>query len=113
MEQYGTWIYVILIVAFMYFFVIAPGRKQSKAKQELMKSLQKNVKVITASGIHGRITSVKEETVNLEIAYNVVITIEKSAIATILGTEQAAKKISEQEEQTEEDVTEEISTEEK
>jgi preprotein translocase subunit YajC len=53
----------------------------------LISALKTNDRVVTASGMHGLITNVKERTVTLKIADNVKIEMEKSAIATVLKTD--------------------------
>lgn len=81
--NYSTWIYLIALVGIMYFLMIRPQQKQKKTREQMMSNLKKNDKIVTAGGVHGRITSVKEDTVNLEVAQNVVITVEKTGIAHV------------------------------
>jgi preprotein translocase subunit YajC len=39
--------------------------------------------VITAGGLHGRVTALEEETVRVEIAPSVVVTLDRRAIAAV------------------------------
>lgn len=80
---YGTWIYLLVLVVIMYFLVIRPQQKQKKTREQMLNSLKKNDRIVTIGGIHGRITSVKEDTVNIEVAPNVVISLEKSGISHV------------------------------
>jgi preprotein translocase subunit YajC len=64
----------------MYFFMIRPQNKRQKQINDFRKTLQVNQKVITAGGIHGTIKEIADDTVVLEIASGVKITIDKASI---------------------------------
>jgi preprotein translocase subunit YajC len=66
--------------AIMYFFMIRPQNKRQKQINDFRKTLQVNQKVITAGGIHGTIKEIADDTVVLEIASGVKITIDKASI---------------------------------
>ncbi|MEN9445000.1 MAG: preprotein translocase subunit YajC [Bacteroidota bacterium] len=71
--------FVLLIIVF-YFFMIRPQMKRQKETKKFRAEIKKGDKVITVSGIHGRISEVEENTVVLEIATGVKITVEKAGI---------------------------------
>ena len=72
---------LILIFGIFYFLLIRPQQKKQKQHQEFLKSLKKGDEVITSGGIIGRIASLSENIVSLEVAPNVVIRIARSQIA--------------------------------
>ncbi len=79
---------MILISAAMfvlYFFMLRPNQKKAKEAEAFMESLEKGKKVVTASGIHGKVVRFTEGTVDLEIAKNTIITVEKNAISIELS----------------------------
>jgi preprotein translocase subunit YajC len=78
----GTYMWIMLIAMFaiMYFFMIRPQNKRQKQIADFRKTLQVNQKVITAGGIHGVIKEIADDSVVLEIASNVKITIDKASI---------------------------------
>ena len=80
--QNGSLLWIMLIGMFviMYFFMIRPQNKKQKQIANFRKSLQVNQKVITAGGIHGVIKEINDDSVVLEIANNVKITIDKNSI---------------------------------
>ena len=78
---WGQLLPLFLILLVFYFFFIMPQTKKNKAQKKFRESLQKGDKVLTIGGIHGKVTEVKEKTVVLEIAQNIKITIEKSALS--------------------------------
>ncbi len=71
--------FIILIVVF-YFLLIRPQQKSAKKHRELLEQLKPGDRVVTRGGIHGRVQSVKDDLLVLEIADNVRIQIEKNAI---------------------------------
>jgi len=80
---YGSFLYLLVFIGIMYFIMIRPQQKQNKIRQQMLKNLEKGDRIVTAGGIHGRITSLKDETVNIEIAPNVVITLQKSGVGLV------------------------------
>lgn len=74
---------LVFMFAIFYFLLIRPQQKKAKEHRALLDSLKKGDSVITAGGVHGKIASVDDTLVNLEIANGVVIKISKSYIATV------------------------------
>ena len=81
-SPWSFWIMILAIFAIMYFFMIRPQKNRQKKIEEFRRSLGVGNQVVTAGGLHGTIREVNEanNTVVLEIAQNVKITIEKSSI---------------------------------
>lgn len=78
---YGSMIFLLLIIVIFYFFFIRPQMKRSKDQKKFRENLKKGDKVITIGGLHGKIVEVQETTFTIEIADDVRVRIEKSAIA--------------------------------
>lgn len=74
---------LVFMFAIFYFLLIRPQQKKAKEHKALLDSMKKGDNVITAGGVHGKVTSVENELVTLEIANNVNIKITKSYIAAI------------------------------
>ncbi len=74
---------LILMFAIFYFLLIRPQQKKAKEHRAMMEALKKGDQVVTAGGIHGKITAVEETVVSLEIAPGVNIKVNKGHIATI------------------------------
>lgn len=74
-------IMLVLIILIFYFFMIRPQTKRQKEEKKFRENLQKGQKVLTIGGLHGKIKDVKETTVLVEVAHDVVVEMEKSAIA--------------------------------
>lgn len=84
-QQQGSNIPMLLLMVGLfgvfYFTTIRPQQKKAKEQKKFQDELSKGDKVITMSGIHGKIVKSDESTFDLEIANNTVITIEKSMIS--------------------------------
>jgi preprotein translocase subunit YajC len=79
----------VFIFVIFYYIMVRPQRRRQQEQQRLIAALKTGDRVVTASGIHGLISNVKETTVILKVADNVKIEIEKSAIGTVLKAEPA------------------------
>ena len=92
-QGWGNIIFIVALVAIFYFFMIRPQSKRQKESKKFRDSLKQGDKVITAGGIHGKIKNVKENTVTLEVADGMNITVEKSSIyATALEASEQPQK---------------------
>ncbi len=78
----------ILLIAVMfvgfYFFLIRPQQKRQKEHQTLLSALAKGDEVVAAGGIHGRVKSLDDEAVMLEVAKGVELKVHKGAITHVL-----------------------------
>jgi preprotein translocase subunit YajC len=74
---------LVLMFAIFYFLLIRPQQKKAKEHKALLESIKKGDSIITAGGVYGKVASVEDGIVGLEIANGVVIKIVKSYIATI------------------------------
>ena len=105
MQGGSSFIWLIGFFALMYFLMIRPQQKQKKKRQEILDSVEKGEKVVTIGGIHGTITSLSPETMILEIAPNVEITMQRSSIAFVVSEDEEA------DEDIDEDIDEDTETE--
>ena len=81
MEGLYQFIPIIAIFGLMYLLLIKPQQDEKSAHDALIASLAKDDKVVTQAGIHGRITSVAETTIVLEMADKTRITLDKTFVA--------------------------------
>ena len=73
-------IFWFLILGAMWFFLVAPQRKKQKQHQKMVDELSTGDEVITASGIYGFITNVKDDRFVVRIAEHTKVEIQKSFI---------------------------------
>ncbi len=82
-SAFGGLLPLILIFFVFYFLLIRPQQKKVREHQKLLNALKRGDEVITSGGIHGIITTIKGDVVDLKIAEGVKMVISKSAIATV------------------------------
>jgi preprotein translocase subunit YajC len=75
---------IILMFGVLWFIMIRPQMKRQKESKAMLEALSKNDEVVTAGGILGRVTKVTDQYVSLEIAAGTEITVQKSAVTTVL-----------------------------
>ena len=61
----------VFLFVIMYYVMLRPQMKRQKEQARLVASLKTGDRVVTASGIHGLISNVKETTVIVKVADNV------------------------------------------
>ena len=73
---------MVAIFAIMWFFMIRPQQKKQKEIQQFQNSLQEGTQVITGGGIYGTVKSIDlaKNTVDVKIARDVVITVDKGSV---------------------------------
>ena len=73
---------MVAIFAIMYFFMIRPQQKQQKEIRNFQNQLTEGTDVVIGGGIHGTVKSVDlaKNTVEVKIARDVVVTVEKSQV---------------------------------
>ena len=79
--QYGTWLWIIILIVAFYFLLIRPQRQRTKTQQDLMSNLQRGDEIITVGGIYGKIKDVGGDSMIITISSGVDIKISKSSIA--------------------------------
>lgn len=78
----GMPLMLVGMIVVMYFFMIRPQQKRAKEQKKFAQSMGTGDKIVTSSGIHGRIIRTNEDgTVVLEIDRNTNVTVERSAIS--------------------------------
>ena len=71
---------LIAMFALMYFLLIRPQQKRAKDHKKVLSELKKGDEVVTNCGVVGKITSVDESFVSLEVASGVVLKVQKQGI---------------------------------
>jgi preprotein translocase subunit YajC len=75
---------IILMFVLLYFLMIRPQMKRAKEQKAMVDALQKGDEVITAGGVLGKITSVSDTYITVEIAANTEICLQRGAVQTLL-----------------------------
>jgi preprotein translocase subunit YajC len=80
MEKFTEYLPFVLIVGVFYFLMIRPQQKRAKAEKEFENQLKTGDKIITKSGIHGKISELAEKTIVIETMSG-KLKMERSAIS--------------------------------
>jgi len=93
-QQGGGWqmlIFFGLMIAVFYFLIILPQQRQRKKADAFLSSLKQGDKVVTASGMIGRIASLSGNVAEIELAKDVRIKMVKAQIVSLFKDENEAK----------------------
>ena len=69
-----------IVFLIFYFMVVRPQQKKLLAQETLMKNLKKGDAVVTTGGIHGKISSVEDSVIVMEVSKDVKLRIDKQCI---------------------------------
>ena len=75
---------LIVMVPLFYFLLIRPQMKRQKEAKQMTESLSTGDEIVTVGGMAGRIVSLGEVYLTVDLADNVLVKMEKSAIAKVL-----------------------------
>lgn len=89
MEQSPTFFDPTLFLLFgfmilIYFLMIRPENKRRKTHQDMLASLEVGEEIVTAGGILGKISKLTDQYIELSIADNTKIKIQKTSISAVL-----------------------------
>jgi len=79
-SSYMSFLPMILIFIVIYFFMIRPQQKKQKELATYRSSVKSGDKIITTGGIYGKIVSLQDNTVIIEVEDRTKIKIDRSAI---------------------------------
>ncbi|QSX08781.1 preprotein translocase subunit YajC [Alkalibacter rhizosphaerae] len=85
-SELASFLPIILVFAFFYFFVIRPQSKQQKKVQNMRKSLEKGDKIMTIGGFYGEIFGFKDDALIVQLKPdNIKVQMSRSAVADVLN----------------------------
>jgi len=74
----------LLIIVFFYFVLIRPQSKRAKEHKNLLSKVGIGDEVLTAGGMVGKITKLRDNFIVVTVAKGVEITLQKSSVASVL-----------------------------
>lgn len=75
---------IVLMFVLLYFIMIRPQMKRQKEQRAMVDALKAGDEMVTAGGILGKIIKAGEHYITVEIADNVQIIVQRSAVQTLL-----------------------------
>lgn len=78
-------VYLVLIVAFVYFLMIRPQKKEQKRVGSMLSKMEIGDSILTSSGFYGVVIDITDDTIIVEFGNNknCRIPMQKSAIAQV------------------------------
>ena len=84
---------MVLIFGIMYFLLIRPQQKKLKEHQAMIGALRRGDQIVTAGGLLGKVTKVKEgDEIEIELAQGVNVRVIKSTIAQVRSKTEPANQ---------------------
>ena len=88
----STLVMFALIIGIFYFMILRPQQKKQKEREKMLEAVKKGDKVVTTGGLHGSVAGIDEKTILLQVAENVKMKFDRSAVSTILRESEVAAK---------------------
>ncbi len=79
-QGYEGIIMLVIMFAIFYMLLIRPQQKRAKQHRQLLEALKAGDQVVTAGGIHGRIVTVQENVVTIEIDKGVKVKLNRASV---------------------------------
>ncbi len=77
-------LFPILLIVVFYFLLIRPQSKRQKEHRQMVEALQKGDEVVTNGGMLGRILDVGNNFLDLEVAENMQLRVQKNSVASLM-----------------------------
>ncbi len=75
---------LVLMFVVLYFIMIRPQMKRQKEHKAMIEALAKGDEVVTVGGLAGRVSKLGETYVGLEIANNIEVQVQRTAVVQVL-----------------------------
>ncbi len=72
------------ILVFFYFLFLRPQAKRTKEHKKMLEEMQAGAEVVTNGGILGKVISLDENFVQVEISNNVVIQVQRHQVTSLM-----------------------------
>ena len=81
----GSVIVLAAMFVLLWVFLIMPQRRRAQAQRELIASVEVDDEILTVGGLIGRVRSIQEEELVLEIAPGTQVRVARRSVATVLS----------------------------
>ncbi|MBX9872825.1 MAG: preprotein translocase subunit YajC [Burkholderiaceae bacterium] len=75
---------IVLMFVVLYFIMIRPQMKKQKEHRAMVEALAKGDEVVTAGGILGRVSSLGDNFIGVELASGVEVQLQRQAVVQVL-----------------------------
>ncbi len=78
-------IYILCLVAIIFFMLIRPQQKRKKEHAQLISSLQSGTEILTIGGLFGTVSAISEDRITITVKSGTELEFDKMAIAKIIS----------------------------
>ncbi len=78
-------LYILVFLGIFYFMMLRPQQVQARRRREMLSKLKKGDRVVTMGGLHATIHDVDPDQLTLELAPNVRVKADRSAVNYVRG----------------------------
>ena len=82
--QLITLLPVVIVFAFFFFVAVLPQQRKDRRYREMLARLKKGDRIVTRGGLYAVVLEVKDKDLMLELAQNVRVRAERSAVLSVL-----------------------------
>ena len=79
----GSYLILLIVLALLWFVLVLPSRRRRAAHEAMQDSLELGDEIITAGGLHATIRELGDEQLRVEIAPDVLVTLDRRAVAAV------------------------------
>jgi preprotein translocase subunit YajC len=79
----GGLLIIIILFGAVWLLFLVPARRRRASHEAMQDSVTAGDEIITAGGLHGTVREIEDGTAKVEIAPNVVVTLDRRAIAAV------------------------------
>ncbi|WP_134725641.1 preprotein translocase subunit YajC [Paracoccus luteus] len=81
---FAQFIPLLLVFAIMYFLILRPQQRKFAKHRAMVSGLKKGDQIVTQGGILGKVTSVRDDEIEVEIASGVRVRVVRGTIASVV-----------------------------
>ena len=78
-------IYILCLVAIIFFMLIRPQQKRKKEHAQLISSLQSGTEILTIGGLFGTVSAISEDRISITVKSGTELEFDKMAIAKVIS----------------------------
>ena len=82
---FAQFVPLILVFAIMYFLILRPQQRKLRQHRDMVAALKRGDEIITNGGLIGRVVSVRDDEVDVEIAQNVRVRVVRGMISQVVS----------------------------
>ena len=83
-NAFSTFLPLIVIFVLFYFLLIRPQQKRAKEHKKMVDELAEGQEVVTAGGVLGKVASVNNDWITLEVSDGVSLKVQRGTISVVV-----------------------------